>query len=169
MPLRDPLIRTVRSLGAGVIKSCGLFEPDSDFSLFDCTEPSLRNLGWGVADPIRTIRGAGLPVDWSLGDAVRECLPCAFAVENKRSLRKASSLAEFCWRGEKPRPSSSKSALTEALNFGSGTSSSELSPGEYGFGRDTPFLSGAELGIARDVRLEPERETMGRAMAPYEA
>lgn len=63
MSLRDPLMRTVRSLGAGVIKSRGLFEPDSDLSLLDKTEPSLLNLELDMADPIRTIRGAGLPVD----------------------------------------------------------------------------------------------------------
>lgn len=87
-------MRTVRSLGAGVIKSFGLFGPESDFSPLDGTEPSLLNLGLVVADPMRTTRGAGLPVDWSLGDAVRECR-CPFAFENNRSFRKASSFAEF--------------------------------------------------------------------------
>jgi len=51
--------------------------------------------------------------------------------------------------------------LTEALNFGSGTSSSELSPAEYCLGMDVPWSRDEELWIA-EVRREPERETVAR-------
>lgn len=62
--LRDPLMRTVRSFGAGVTKSFELFfESGLAFSPLDNTEPSLLDLDSGLVDPMRTIRGSGLPVD----------------------------------------------------------------------------------------------------------
>jgi hypothetical protein len=76
VPLRDPLIRTLRCLGAGVTKSCELPRAsESTSSLLERCDPSLLNLALLLRPgPMRTTRGAGLPLDRSLGDVVRERL-----------------------------------------------------------------------------------------------
>ena len=71
MLLREPAIRTLRCLGAGVIKSFEFFASESACSLFERTDPSLLDLELDRADPMRTTRGAGLPEDRSWGDSRR--------------------------------------------------------------------------------------------------
>lgn len=86
--LRDPVMRTLRCLGAGVTKSCELpLASESASSPPETCDPSLRNLAPLVKPgEMRTTRGAGLPVDPSLGDAVRERLSWLVDIEATRSL-----------------------------------------------------------------------------------
>lgn len=165
-------MRTLRCLGAGVIKSFGLCRASGSClsSLFDRTEPSLRDREFESADPMRTTRGAGLPFARSRSDSSRGDCECrlswldatAAAAANARPSSGVRSLPPFCRRGDEPSPSSSRSAFTEALNLGSGTSSSELSPGEYCLEIAVPRSRDVEPCMAAEERLEPERETVAR-------
>lgn len=65
-------------------------------------------------------------------------------------------------RGDTSSPSSSSRALTEALNLGSGTSSSELSPGEYCLATEELVRKADEFWNSGEVRLDPERESAVR-------
>lgn len=126
VPLRDALIRTLRGRGAGVIKSLGWSRAsDSALWLFDKGDPSRENLDAEDIAPMRTTLGAGLPSERSCGEAFRgDWLCCLELAADRRSYEAARRL------GEEANPSPSKRAFTDALNLGSGTSSSELSPPE---------------------------------------
>lgn len=76
--LRDVLMRMLRGLGAGVIKS------------FTCSplergEACLLDVEFVELD-MRTTLGAGLPVEWSCGEEVRNVFPCLGDVEKMCSL-----------------------------------------------------------------------------------
>ena len=58
--------------------------------------------------------------------------------------------------------------MTDALNFGSGTSSSELSPPEYCLVTDELVRKAVEFWISGEVRLDPEREIAARDISRYE-
>lgn len=164
MPLRDALMRTLRCLGAGVIKSFALFlSSESTFSLVDRRDPSLRDLALLVVPGMRTTRGAGLPFDESCGDSVRDRLPLLDDAEVARSLKWRWPSPLLLSRGDGSEPSSSRRAFTEALNLGSGTSSSELSPAEYRFDDGAALLRNASVSRSSgEGRLEPVRDTAAR-------
>lgn len=145
------MMRTLRVRGAGVMRSLSFptsLGSDPTSSAFDviCIEPT------------RTTLGGGLPEDCGLGEATRTRLSGRVAAEKVFPLASEIGLFALASRpGDVStlRASPSRSALTEALNFGSGTSSSELSPVARCF--DNALFLCPELPNVGETRSEDGR------------
>jgi hypothetical protein len=108
-------------------------------------------------EPTRTTLGGGLPEDCGLGEATRTRLSGRVAAEKVFPLASEIGLFALASRPGDVSTSPSRSALTEALNFGSGTSSSELSPVARCFDADNALFLCPELLNVGEIRSEDGR------------